>query len=439
MTDNHKHKGSAGRRRVAVVAGLRTPFLKSRGAFGGLTGLDLGRIVVSELLARAELDRDLVDLVVFGQVVPSVSAPNVAREVALGVGLPPRVDAYSVSRACATSVQATTNAAEQVMLGHADVAIAGGTECLSDVPIAVSRKLSDALVGASRAKSMAARLRAFSGVKPRDLLPVPPALKEPSTGLTMGESAEKMAKENGITREAQDSLAMRSHDRAAQAWEQGKYKDEVMPVLVPPRYQACAREDEYVRRDVTREKMAELKPAFDRRYGTITAGNSSGLTDGAAALLLMSEERAHALGIKPLGFIKSYAYAAVDPQWQMLMGPAFATPVALDRAHLTLQDMDIVDMHEAFASVVLCNLQALASRTFAQERLGRTEAVGEVDPERLNVNGGSIALGHPFGATGARMILTVLNELNRRQKTHGLVTLCAAGGLGAAVVLEGNR
>jgi acetyl-CoA acyltransferase len=267
-------------------------------------------------------------------------------------------------------------------------------------------------------------------------LPVPPALKEPSTGLTMGESAEKMAKENGIGREEQDRFAKRSHDLAARAWAEGKYRDEVMHVLVPPKYETVAAEDDFVRKDATLEKMAELKAAFDRKYGTITAGNSSGLTDGASALLLMSEEKAKALGYTPLGFLRSYAYAALDPKWQMLMGPAFATPIALDRAGIGLKDLDVIDIHEAFAAAVLSHLKAFASRKFAEERLGRSEALGEVDESKLNPNGGSIAIGHPFGATGGRMILNTLNELTRRGGSLGLVTLCAAGGLGAAVVLE---
>jgi len=423
-------------RRVAIVAGLRTPFARANGVFGRLTALDLGKTVVNELIARTNLDRREIELVVYGQVVPSVSAPNIAREIVLGTGLPRETDAWSVSRACATSVQAFTSAADQIALGNVDVAIAGGAECLSDIPFTVSRPLADALVAASRAKDLPSRIRSFAHLSARDLLPIPPALKEPSTGLTMGESAEKMAQENGISREAQDRFAKRSHDRAAKAWEEGRYDGEVMHVLVPPKYAEVADRDDFVRRDTDLAKMAQLKPVFDRKYGTITAANSSGLTDGASALLLMSEEKAKALGYEPLGYLRSYAFAALDPKWQMLMGPAFATPTALDRAGLQLKDLDLVDIHEAFAAVVLSILQAFESKKFAQERLGRSEPVGAVDDEKLNVNGGSIALGHPFAATGARMILSTLNELKRRDAQFGLVTLCAAGGLGAATVLE---
>lgn len=425
-----------GLRRVAIVAGLRTPFVKANGLFGKLTALDLGKIVVAELLARTNLDPKEVELLTYGQVVPSVSAPNIAREIVLGTSLPQEVDAFSVSRACATSLQAMTDAADQIALGHVDVAIAGGAECLSDIPFTVSRPLADALVAASRGRDLATKLRSFADLSPRDLLPIPPALKEPSTGLTMGESAEKMAQENGITRGEQDRFAKRSHDLAAQAWEAGRLDDQVMHVLVPPRYKHTATTDDFVRRDTDLEKMGKLKPAFDKKYGSITAANSSGLTDGASALLLMSEEKAKALGYQPLGYIRSYAYTALDPRGQMLLGPAFATPRALDRAGLTLADMDLVEIHEAFAAVVLSILQAFDSKKFAEERLGRSQAVGQVDDAKLNVNGGAIALGHPFAATGARMVLSTLKELERRGQNHGLVTICAAGGLGGAVVLE---
>jgi acetyl-CoA acyltransferase len=252
----------------------------------------------------------------------------------------------------------------------------------------------------------------------------------------MGESAEKMAKENGISREDQDAFALRSHTLAAKAWAEGRFADQVLHAYLPPSYQAACTRDNLVRDDTTAEKLAQLKPAFDRRYGTITAGSSSPFTDGASALLLMSAEKARSLGYEPLGFVRSYAFAAIDPAWQMLMGPSFATPVALDRAGLTLKDMDLIDMHEAFAAQVLSNVRAFASRDFARERLGRDQAIGEIDMDRFNVNGGSIAIGHPFAATGGRLVLQTLTELERRGQQFGLVTLCAAGGLGAAAVLE---
>ena len=422
--------------RIAIVLGIRTPFAKQGTAFRDLTALDLGKLVVAELLQRAELDAREVGLCVYGQVVPSVSAPNIAREIVLGTALPKDIEAFSVSRACATSLQSMTSAAEAMLAGQHDVAVAGGADSASDIPIGVSRKLRDALVAASKARSLGAKVKLFSGLSPRDLLPVPPSLKEPSTGLTMGESAEKMAKEGGITREAQDAFAHRSHSLAAEAWKNGLFTDEVMHVVPGPKYDKPIAEDNLVRKDSTYEAYARLKPVFDRKYGTVTAGNSSPLTDGASALLLMTEEKAKSLGYTPLGYLKSWAYAALDPGGWMLMGPSYATPLALDKAGLSLRDMDLIDMHEAFAAQVLCNKEAFASKKFAEEKLGRKEPIGEIDDAKFNVHGGSISIGHPFAATGARLVTTALRELKRRKGRYGLVTACAAGGLGAAAVLE---
>jgi acetyl-CoA acyltransferase len=423
-------------RRAAIVAGLRTPFVKSGTAFKDLTALDLSRMVVSELIQRTELPGKEVDQVVFGAVVPSVQAPNLAREVALLTNLPRSVEAYSVSRACATSLQAMTNAADAIALGAADVVIAGGAEALSDVPITYSRPVAQAVVAASRGKTVVEKLRAFSDVTAKDLLPVPPAIAEYSTGLTMGESAEKMAKENGISREAQDAWAHRSHSRAAKAWAEGTFSKEVMRVLVPPKYEAAVAEDNTVRKDSQLDGYAKLKPVFDRKYGTITAGSSSPLTDGAAALVLMSEEKAKALGMKPLGFLREYAYAAVDPGWQLLQGPAFAVPKVLRRAGMTVADIDLFEIHEAFAAQVLSNLQAWGSKKFADEHLGGTAPIGEPPESKINPNGGSISLGHPFGATGARLVHQALRELAAQGKNTALISICAAGGLAGAAILE---
>jgi len=423
-------------RRVAIVAGCRTPFAKSGTVFRDLTALDLGKICVRELLERSELDPAQVDLLVMGQVVPSVKAPNLAREVGLGAGLPAGVPAHTVNRACASANEAIASVASAILAGHAEAGIAGGAESLSDVPILVSRRMSRALVEASRAKSLFARVRAFKGLRPRDLAPDAPAIAEPSTGLTMGQSAEKMAKENGISREEQDEIAFESHRRAAAAMDDGRLPAQICPVLVPPRYETVVQSDNLLRRDTTREALAALSPVFDRKFGTVTAGNSSPLTDGAAAVLLMSEDKAKAEGRTALAYVRSWAVAAVDPGGQLLMGPGLAIPKALERAGLQLSDMDLIEMHEAFAVQVVSNVQALESETWAREKLGRSSPVGKVDRERLNVCGGSIALGHPFGATGARITTTLAAELSRRQARFGLLSVCAQGGMGFAMVLE---
>ncbi len=423
-------------RRVAIVAGLRTPFVKSGTVFKDLSALELSKQVVSELVQRAEIPPAAIDQLVFGTVVPSVQLSNIAREVGLASGLPKSLDAYSVTRACATSIQAFTSAADSIALGEADLAIAGGGEALSDVPISYSRPVAQAVVQASKGRSLMEKLQAFHDVSAKDLLPVPPAIAEYSTGLSMGESAEKMAKENGISREAQDAWAHRSHLLAAQAWEAGKFAKEVMRVLTGRNFDVAVGEDNIVRKDSKLESYAKLKPVFDRKYGSITAGNSSPLTDGAAALVICSEERARELGLKPLGYLRAYAYAAVDPAWQLLQAPAFSAPKALKRAGMKLSDIDLVEIHEAFSAQVLSNLQAWASKKFADEHLGGAEPIGEVPEEKLNPRGGSIALGHPFGGTGARLIHQALRELEEKGKNTALVSVCTAGGLGAAVILE---
>src|SRR5687768_1923578 len=422
-------------RRVAIVAGVRTPFARAGTLLRRFTAIELGKLAVAELLQRTALDGAEVEALVFGTVVPNVQAPNIAREVSLLPMLPKGVQAVTVSRACASANQAITDAADQIALGHVAVAIAGGAESLSNVPILHSRGFSDALVSASRAKSIGGRVKALSRIRPKDLVPITPAIAEPSTGETMGQSAEKMAKINGIGREEQDQFALRSHRLAAAGTKDGRLTGEIAPTYVPPKYESVVTSDNGIRDDTSIEQLTALKPVFDRKYGSVTAGNSSPLTDGGAAVLLMSEERARALGYTPLGFIRSYAYAALDPGEQLLQAPVLAAPVALARAGLSLRDIDLVEMHEAFAAQVLSNLRGFESKAWA-ERAGFSEPVGEVDRARLNVMGGSISIGHPFGATGARITVTLLNELRRRDGQFGLMTVCAAGGLGFAMVVE---
>ncbi len=422
--------------RVAVVAGCRTPFAKAGTAYRDLTAVDLGKACLRELLERTEADPAWIGTVVMGQVIPSAKAPNLAREAALGAGLPAGVPAHSVNRACASANQAVADVTAAILAGHAEAGIAGGAESLSDVPILHSKKMAQALSEASRARGWGAKLRAFAKVRPRDLRPETPAIAEPSTGLTMGQSAEKMARENGISRQEQDLIAYLSHKNGAAATADGRLPAEMCAVFVPPHYDVVVTADNLLRPDTSLAALASLPPVFDRKYGTVTAGNSSPLTDGGAAVLLMLEAKAKAEGYTPLAFIRSWAVAAVDPGGQLLMGPALAIPEALERAGLQLSDMDLIEMHEAFAAQVASNIQALESETWAREKLGRSAPVGRVDRERLNVCGGSIALGHPFGATGARVTTTLANELARRHGKFGLLSVCAQGGMGFAMVLE---
>ena len=425
-------------RRVAIVAGVRTPFAKAGTAFKTISAIDLGKLCVAELLQRTNLDGKEVQALVFGTVVPSVVEPNIAREVSLLPLLPKGVQAYTVSRACASANQAITDAADQIALGHLDVAIAGGSESLSNIPILHSQRFAETLLLASKAKSLPARLRTLARLRPKDFIPITPAIAEPTTGETMGQSAEKMAKLNAITREEQDHFALRSHRLASAGTADGRLTAEIMPVYVPPKFESVLTSDNGIREDTSYEQLAALKPVFDRKYGSVTAGNSSPLTDGGACVLLMNEEKAKALGYPPLGIIRSYAYAALDPGEQLLQAPVLAAPVALKRAGLSLKDIDLVEMHEAFAAQVLSNLKGFESKSWA-ERAGFSQPVGEVDRAKLNVMGGSIAIGHPFGATGARITTTLLHELRRRDGQFGLMTVCAAGGMGFAMVVERTR
>ena len=423
-------------RRVAIIAGCRTPFAKAGTVFRNVPAVDLARHAARELLVRTEVPAGEVDQVIFGQVIPSVLVPNVAREVSLLPQFPRTIPAYSINRACASSNTAIADAFDQIRLGQADVILTGGTESLSDVPILHSRRFAAILVQAGKARSVGQRFGALLKTRPKDLIPVTPAIAEPSTGESMGQSAEKMAKENRISREAQDAFALRSHQNAARGTQDGRIPAEIAPYFLPPKFEQVESTDNGIRSDTSLEQLAKLKPVYDRRYGTVTAGNASPLTDGASAVLLMSEEKARALGYEPLAFIRSYATAAVDPSWQLLMGPAWAVPEALDRAGITWKELGLVEMHEAFAAQALSNIQAFESKKFAQERLGRSEAVGQVDWDTLNVMGGSIAIGHPFGATGGRVTTTLANEMKRRDVQFGLISVCAQGGMGFAMILE---
>jgi acetyl-CoA acyltransferase len=422
-------------RRAVVVAGLRTPFARSGTVFQDVSGVALARHAARELLYRTELDGREVDEVIVGQVVASPLAPNVAREVSLLPQFPRTIPAYSLNRACSSGAQAVTNAADQIAFGHADVVLAGGVESLSDIPILHSKRFSRVLVAASKAKSMGDRVRLFASVRPRDLVPVAPAIAEPSTGESMGQSAERMAKENGITRDAQDRYALMSHERAAAGTADGRLTAEIAPWFGGPDGTEVTSTDNGIRSDTSLDALAQLKPVFDKRYGTITAGNASPLTDGASMVLMMSAEKADALGYRPLAAIRSYAVAAVDPAWQLLSGPAWSVPMALDRAGIGWRDLGLIEIHEAFAAQVLSNVQAWSSPVWA-ERVGRSAPLGEVDWSRANVMGGSIAIGHPFGATGGRIITTLANEMARRDVQFGLVSICAQGGMGFALVLE---
>ena len=427
-------RGPSGR--VAIVAACRTPFARAGTDLKELDVVDLAGIPAAEVVARAGIDPAEIDLAVFGVVVAAADAPNLGREIIFRAALPATIPGTTVNLACASANRAITSGAEAILRGEAEIVLAGGAESLSNVPIAFSRGAAEKFVALARARSIGQRLKGLARFRARDFAPVAPAIAERSTGMSMGEACEKMAKENDISRRAQDEIALLSHQRAAAAEAAGLFADQVVTVFPPPRYDRPVESDNGVRGTTSMAALAALRPAFDRRHGTLTAGNSSPITDGGGAVLLMSERRARSLGRTPLGFLRSWAYAATDPAQQLLQGPAYAAPMALERAGLRLGEIDLVEMHEAFAAQVLSNLKAFASPRFAREELGRSEPLGVVDFDRLNVNGGSLAIGHPFGATGVRVTLQLLQELRRRNLQFGLITVCAAGGHGFAMVVE---
>lgn len=436
LPSNKRQKLTGPNGRVAVVEGCRTPFVKSGTHFQHMDVVDLSGVATAELIARAGLDPKEIDYSIFGVVVPSLEAPNLGREAVFRASLGADIPGTTVNLACASSNRAITIGAESILQGEADVVLAGGAESLSNVPIRFSDNAAHRFMELSRAKTMTQRVQILSKLRPADLAPVAPAIAEYTTGKTMGQSTEKMAKENDISRRAQDEIALLSHQRAAAATADGRLTAQIATTFPGPQHDHAVTSDNGIRDDSSMEALAKLKPVFDKSYGSLTAGNSSPLTDGASAVLLMSEKKAKALGYEPLGYLRSHCYTAVDPAEQLLQGPAYAAPIALDRAGVELGDIDLIEMHEAFAAQILSNLKGFASKKFAQEELGRKKPMGVVDLDKWNVTGGSIAIGHPFGATGARVTMQVLYELRHRGANLGLITVCAAGGHGFAMVVE---
>ena len=425
-------------REVVVVAGVRTPFVKAWTELNRVGAVELGRVAMREAIERAEIDPESIDEVVVGNIAGPADAANVARVIALESKIPRKVPAFTVSRNCASGLESVVEAAYRIRQGDADLVVAGAVESMSGIPMLFSEQAQDVWMSLARARGLGARLAAFARFRPRHFKPVVAlelGLTDPVSELNMGETAEVLAREFGIPREEQDAFALRSHKRAAAAWAEGRMQPEVVPVPIPPRYAAAADRDTGIREGQTIEALAKLRPVFDRKYGTVTAGNSSQITDGAVALVLASAARARALDLPVLGKIRSWAFAGCDPA-RMGLGPVLASPIALKRAGgLSMGRMDLVEINEAFAAQVLACLKAFESRSFCEENLG-SAPVGAPDVERLNVNGGAIALGHPVGASGGRLILTLLQEMGRRNASLGLATLCVGGGQGGAVVVE---
>lgn len=421
---------------AVIVGGLRTPFVKAGGPLNQTPAPELGRLAVRELLDRYDLDSAEVDEVIVGNVASPADATNVGRVIALRSGIPRDRIAHTVSRNCASGMEALTEAVERIDAGRAECIIAAGVDSMSHIPVFWKKSFADKLFQVTRAKGPLQKVAALGRLRPGDLKPeigIKQGLTDPVVGMMMGDTAEKLAREFDISRDTQDALALESHRRTVSAWRDGRLATETMTVYPEPDSRPVT-QDVGPREDQSREKLGRLKPYFDRRWGTVTVGNSCQVTDGAVALLVMNAEKARSLGYEPLGRLRGYAYAGCDPS-RMGLGPVYATAKALKSTDLTLDRMELIELNEAFAAQVIACLESFESPP-AECVDGNHRLLGPVDPDRLNVNGGAIALGHPVGATGARLVLTLLHELGRRNQTTGLATLCVGGGQGGAAIVE---
>jgi acetyl-CoA acyltransferase len=446
---------SSSGRDVVLVEGVRTPFAKSDTKLKNVHPAELGRVALAELLARTNLDPHVIDEVIIGNTGSPPDSVNIARVVALNAGVPKHVPAVTVHRNCASAMESIASGYERIRSGTMDVVVAGGTESMSQMPLMFSREFTAIFGRLASARTTGQRLQALGSLLKADLqqvvelittgpmersphkpiIALVEGLTDPFVGKNMGETAEILAKEFGLSRHEQDAFALRSHQLAVAAQKNGILAQEITPVFLPPKYKEIVADDIGPRDGQTLEALAKLKPFFDRKTGTVTVGNSCPITDGAAMTLIMSREKAQALGLKPIARIRSYGFAGLEPE-RMGLGPVYSTPVALKRAGLSFKDLGLIELNEAFAAQVLSCAKAFASDKFAQEKLGLSRALGEVDMTKVNVNGGAIALGHPVGATGARLVITLAKEMARRNVQFGLATLCIGGGQGGSVILE---
>ena len=425
-------------REVVIVDGVRTPFAKAGTQLKDIHPVELGRVALTELVARTQLDVNEVDEVIVGNVGGPSDAVNLSRVAALRAGFPLGVSACTVHRNCASALESITSGYEKIKSGTMDVVVAGGTESMSQMPLLFTKEFQDIFGEFAFAKTMGKRLGALKKLRLKHLKPriaVVEGLTDPFEGINMGQTAEVLAREFGISRKEQDEFATLSHQKAVSAMKEGRLREESTPVFIPPKFKNIVHDDVGPREGQTVEKLQKLRPYFDRKYGSVTVGNACPITDGAAMVLLMSREKAEALGYKSYVVIRSYAFAGLEPK-RMGLGPVYATPVALKRGGVSMKEMGLVEINEAFAAQVLACLKAFGSQDFAQEKLGLGEAVGEISPDQLNVNGGAIALGHPVGATGTRLVLTLMKEMKKTNTQFGLASLCIGGGQGGAIILE---
>jgi acetyl-CoA acetyltransferase family protein len=422
-------------REVVVVDGVRTPYAKANTELKDVPVQDLGRIVTVEVLARTGFDGADLDQVVFGNIAQPPDAVNVARVASLLAGVPARVPAFTVNRLCGSGLEAIVEAAYRIGAGDAEAIVAGGIESMSNIPLLYSKASQEVFTEVFTARDARARIAAAAKFRPKHFKPeigLQMGLTDAVCGLNMGETAELLAREHGISRQEQDDFALRSHQRVVLARE--KLAQEIVPVPVPPTYETMCVRDNGVRENQTIEALAKLRPFFDRKFGTVTAGNSSQITDGGAATLVMSASAAKARGYRPLGKIRGFAFCALEPE-RMGLGPAVATPLAVKRAGIEWKDIGLVEINEAFAAQVLACARVFPSAAW-HAKYATGGPIGEIDWDRTNVNGGAIALGHPVGSSGTRLVTTLLKEMRRRDTQFGLATMCIGGGQGGAIVVE---
>lgn len=421
--------------RIAIVSGIRTPFCKANGAMKDLEADELGASIVSELLFRSGIPTLKVDELIFGNVLQPPHAANIARIIAVKAGLPLKVPAYTISRNCSSGLESVASASDKILLGRNHIVVAGGAESMSNFPIVIKKKYREFIMRLNKARGWQQKLAAITSFRPSFLIPDIPEISDPLCGLNMGQTAEVLAREFRITRQEQDQFALLSQQRASKAQAESRFEKEIAPIPLPPQYNTIQKQDDGPRANQTLEALNKLKPSFDSLTGTVTAGNASPITDGAAAVLLMRESQAKEMGLTPLGYIRDYAVAGLQPS-RMGLGPVFAISKLLARTGMHLNQFDLIEINEAFAAQVLAVMKACASAEFARKELGRDHSVGEIDLQKLNVNGGAIAIGHPLAASGTRLVITMLNELRRRNKNIGLISLCIGGGQGQAAILE---
>ena len=421
--------------KIVLIEGCRTPFLKSGTQYMDLMAYEIGQLAISGLIAKTGIEKSIIDSVVLGTVITNLKTSNVAREAALTAGIPHTTPCHTVTQACISANRAIASAIGEIKTGISEVVIAGGVDNTSDTPIGFRREMRKKLFKAQKLKSIKDKLKFISSLRIKDFLPEKPTISEFTTGKTMGQDCDTLAAKYKVSRKEQDEYAILSHNLADKAWEDGHLSNEVVPVQVGKKFNYIHR-DNGIRPGSSLEKLSKLRPAFDKKNGTLTAANSSYLTDGAAVVLLMKESKAKELGLKPKAEIIEMCFTGQELKEELLLGPVFSMSKVLRKANLSLAQMDVIEIHEAFAGQVLANINCLESDEFAKTKLNQSEKTGLVERQKLNRWGGSLAIGHPFGATGARLLNTTANRLIQENGNFGILSACAAGAHGHAMIIK---